>query len=151
VANTASTFKFEDRNEVILARRRHFETVFILNPGMDEKAVEEVIEKNALLVANTEGSLLRQDDWGKLRMAYDIEKHAQGRYFYFRYIGAATTVKALERSLRLDANCMRFQTVRLSENLSTKEIDELMQKAPHEKSTSPTTQNDDQSHFEFMS
>lgn len=149
MANTAESFKFEDRNQVITSRRRHFETIFVLSPAMEDKAVEDFVEKNVQLVGNTDGTLLRQDDWGKLKMAYEMEKHAQGRFFYFRYIGSAATVKALERSLKLFADCMRFQTVRLSENLSENEINDLMQRAPREPGVSPTAQSEE--NFEYMS
>jgi len=148
VTEAAKVERFYTREGTLTARRRHFETIFILNPGMDEKLVQEMIEKNAQLVGNTEGTLLRQDDWGKLRLAYPLDKHAQGRYFYFRYVGAATTVAALERSFRLDANCLRYQTVRLSGDLSQQEIDDLMQRAPREPQMSPTAQSDD--NYEFM-
>jgi len=127
-------------------RQRHYETVFILTPAIAEPLGKELVEKNAKLVADLNGSLLRQDDWGKKRMAYSINKHAMGRYVYFRYIGTEEVVKALERSLKLDASVLRFQSVRLSDPLSGEQIRDLTERAPREASSAPTVRGDDDEH-----
>lgn len=138
-----------DRPTTLSARRRDYETVFILNPSIDAAKVTELVEKTKKIIADTEGTLLRFDEWGKLRMAYEIEKHAQGNYFYSRYIGSAQTVKAFERLMKLDVNFIRFQTVRLSEDLSADEIELKKRKVPEEKILAPHQSDDEDLEFSY--
>lgn len=126
-----------DRTKTIEARKRHYECIFIFSPAMDEAAVTALLGKAVAEIEKNDGEMLRKDDWGKMRMAYEIEKHAQGRYFYVRYIAPIKAIAAFERILKLDANCLRFQTVKLSDDLSSQEIQDLIQKAPNEVPKAP--------------
>lgn len=132
------------RRSEIAGRRRDYETIFIVTPGAEEKNVTEIIEKLSRIIQERSGTLLRKDDWGKLRMAYEIEKHAQGRYFYLRYLGSSEIVKELERNLKLDVNIIRYQTVRLSDDLTEVEQEELKERAPKEVPMSPTMSKADE-------
>jgi len=125
-------------------RKRHYETIFIVNPQMSDADAKELIEKNSKVLSQYGGTSLRQDDWGKRRMAYIIEKHQMGRYIYFRYIAPAKAVSELERSLKLDAQVMRYQTVKLSEVLSQEEIDSSIERATREASSSPAYRQDEE-------
>ncbi|MBN8554794.1 MAG: 30S ribosomal protein S6 [Deltaproteobacteria bacterium] len=127
----------------VAERKRHYETVFVISPSVADAASKEISDKNAKLVSDTNGTILRQDDWGKKRMAYMIEKHAMGHYYFFRYVGTQDTVKAFERSLKLDANILRFQTVKLSEPLSKDEISRLVERASKEQSFAPSIRGDE--------
>lgn len=124
-------------------RQRHYETVFILSPTLNETQVKEIIAKNAKTLQDAGATSLRQDEWGKKRMAYAIQKHSVGHYFYFRYIGTEECVRLLERSLKLDAFVLRFQTVRLSAPLDQEQIKKLVERAPKEISSAPTLRGDD--------
>ncbi len=147
-AATLSNEIYSDRASELLARKKHYETIFVLAPGTEEKTVTSLIEKFTGIIESRGGTCLRKDDWGKLRLAHEIEKHQQGRYFYFRYIGSSEIVKEFERSLKLDMNVLRFQTVRLSETLSEAEQEDLKTRAPKEASTPPNVSRHEES-FEF--
>jgi small subunit ribosomal protein S6 len=126
-------------------RQRHYETIFILSPALTETVLKQIAERSAKILTDTKAASLRQDDWGKKRMAYSIAKHAMGHYFYFRYIGTQETVAALERSLKLDANVLRFMTVKLSEQpLTQEQVDTLVERAPREVSSVPSARGDDE-------
>ena len=124
-------------------RQREYETIFILSPSIAEGAVKDIVGRTSKILSDTKATSLRQDDWGKKRMAYSINKHAMGHYFYFRYIGTQETVAAFERSLKLDANVLRFMTVRLSDPLSQDEIQTLVERAPKEATQAPSARPDD--------
>lgn len=131
-----------DRERVKL-RKRHYETIFVLSPKLDDKKKKTVIEKNVQAVSKAEGTILRNDDWGKRKMAYMIQKHAQAFYNYFRYIGTNQTVQSLERSLKLDADVLRFQIISLSDVLSDEAVQDLIQRAPKEPSVPPIPRHDE--------
>jgi small subunit ribosomal protein S6 len=125
-------------------RKRHYETIFIVSPAVTDAEAKKLAEKNAALITENNSTILRQDDWGKKKMAYEIEKHAMGRYYYFRYIGTHVCVNALERSLKLDANVLRYKTVRLSSDVLTEAAQaKLVEAAPQEESSAPSFRRND--------
>lgn len=149
VVNTLNPDIYTKRSDTIANRKRHYETIFILAPGTDEKVVTALLEKYTTSLETLGSSILRKDDWGKMKLAHEIEKHGQGRYFYYRYIATASAVLELERNLKLEVAILRFLTVRLSDVLSGAEQEDLKQRAAKEPSTPPNhTRADEYSDFE---
>jgi len=129
----------------IPSRRRHYETIFILSPTLNETDVQEVIKKNVATLEQYKTDILRQDDWAKKRLAHIIDKHQIGRYFYFRYIGTSEAVREFERNLKLDARVVRYQSVALSNHpLSSEEIAVLVERAPREQSSAPSVRQEEE-------
>lgn len=143
MAELAKTW--DDRSSKLAQRRRHYETIFVVSPAVEESTLKALTDKLTQVLKEAGAEILRQDHWGKLRMAYEIEKHATGDYFYYRYIGGINCVAALERALKLDASILRYQTVRLSEDLTNEEIQALIERAPKEASVPPNVSVDDES------
>lgn len=131
------------RPNEISSRRRHYETIYIISPVVNDAEAKTIMEKNLATLAQFKGTSLRTDDWGKKRMAHPIEKHQMGRYHYFRYISTAEGLKEIERNLKLDARVIRFQTVALSNPLSAEEIALLVERAPREISMAPSVRQDE--------
>lgn len=146
MAEAAVDLKKYDRS-ILKDRKRHYETIFVMNPSLDDKTITTTVEKLKKVLDETNAALLRADDWGKKKLAYEMDKHQQGRYFYFRYISNVDSVNGLERLAKLDTSILRYQTVRLSGILSDQEVKELTEKAPDEPSVAPPQQNDD---FDFV-
>ncbi len=125
--------------------KRHYEIVFVLSPTIDAAKTEEVLGKLDRIGKETGAEFLRKDNWGKMRMAYEIEKHQTGHYFYYRFISARESVRELERAMRLDSTFLRFQTVRLSDDLSEADIQSLIERAPKEASVAPNSRSEEES------
>jgi small subunit ribosomal protein S6 len=64
------------------------------------------------------GSLFVKDNWGKIRMAYPINKSRYAKYFLLDFVAPATVPLELERVIGLDKNFVRFLTVCLEKNVS---------------------------------
>lgn len=136
------------RDQVLAERRRHYETIYVLNPSLGDSEAEAILNRMLGVMEKSGATILRKDQWGKLKLAMEMKKHQQGRFIYLRYIGSSDTVKALERNLKIDPNMIVFQTVRLSDDfLSQEEIDDLVRRAPTEESVSPTAWDEDEGDY----
>jgi ribosomal protein S6 len=62
--------------------------------------------------------LFVKDAWGKIRMAYPINKQRVAKYFLLDFAATADVPLELERLIRLDKNFIRFLTVCLDKNIS---------------------------------
>jgi small subunit ribosomal protein S6 len=93
---------------------RKYETIFILQPELAEADVKSVTDKVEDIIATYKGAMIRLDDWGARKLAYPINKHPRGRYYYLRFDGGAELVAELERRFRLDEKVLRFLTVNIT-------------------------------------
>jgi small subunit ribosomal protein S6 len=88
-----------------------YETVFILDPGLDENQVNEEVEKTTNLITTNGGKILDLQRWGRKRLAYEINKKRDGVYTLIKHDSTGEVVKELERRLRLNDSVMRVMTV----------------------------------------
>ena len=90
---------------------QEYETVFILDPGLDENQVNEEVQKVEGLITGHGGKVLDVQRWGRKRLAYEIRRKRDGVYTLIKHESTGESVKDLERRLRLDENVMRVLTV----------------------------------------
>jgi small subunit ribosomal protein S6 len=57
------------------------------------------------------GILLKIENWGRRKLAYEVKKQLKGIYIFFRYLGSAGLVEEVERNLRLSDGVIKYQTV----------------------------------------
>ncbi|MFQ5736375.1 MAG: 30S ribosomal protein S6 [Thermodesulfobacteriota bacterium] len=93
-----------------------YETVGIIKPDVGDDVVKGVIGKATELLTSGGGELIKLDEWGRRRLAYPIQKKNEGYYFVLTYSSLPETSKGIERSLKLNEDVLRYQTVRLDEN-----------------------------------
>lgn len=105
-------------------RAREYETIFIMRANADTKQAEKVLDRVREVISSQEGKLLEIDNWGRRKLAYEIEKASRGVFVYVRYAGYEGLVLELERNLGLLDEVLRFQTVLISPrvDMSTYEV-----------------------------
>ena len=92
-----------------------YETVCIVRPDVGDDVIKGVIAKSSELAASEGGEVLKLDEWGRRRLAYPIMKKNEGYYFVLTYSSLPEVSKELERTLRLNEDVLRYQTVKLKE------------------------------------
>ena len=53
---------------------RKYEAIFILDPDLEEEQAQSAIEKVKGIITQTNGEILKVEDWGKRKLAYDVKK-----------------------------------------------------------------------------
>lgn len=99
---------------------RIYETIYICPPNLDEERLEDFCDLIRETIYDNGGKIIKQEKWGKRRLAYTIKRFNEGVYFYFLYGGEKVNVDEVERRLRLADECVRFLTVRLDLELKGK-------------------------------
>jgi len=97
-----------------------YETIFIINPNLADEETAGVIKKMQDVVAKQGGEMLKFEDWGKKKLAYEIKKHKRGHYAFFQFKAAPTAVSELERTYKLTDSIIKFLTVKLEKELRTR-------------------------------
>jgi len=97
---------------------RMYETIYIVQPDLGEEEIKTLSTKVQDVVANMNGDFKRLEDWGTRKLAYPINKNPRGRYFYLRFDGDSPLIAELERRLRLDDKVIRYQSVKLDQDVA---------------------------------
>ena len=96
---------------------RMYETIYIVQPDLGDEEIKALSTKVQDIVANMNGDFKRLEDWGTRKLAYAINKNPRGRYFYLRFDGDSALIAELERRLRLDDKVIRYQSVKLEQEV----------------------------------
>ena len=91
-----------------------YETVFIINPSVEEAGVKSLIQKFSDLI-NNDGKVESVEELGKKKLAYEINKNSEGIYVLINFDAAPSLIKELERVYRITDDVMKFIVVRKDE------------------------------------
>ena len=97
-----------------------YESIFIINPNMSDDETNAVIKKMQDVVAKQGGEMVKSEDWGKKKLAYEVKKQKRGHYAFFQFKAAPAAVSELERTYKLTDAVIKFLTVKLEKELRVK-------------------------------
>ena len=91
-----------------------YETVFIVNPSVEEAGVKELTQKFSDLI-NSDGKVESVEEMGKRKLAYEIKKNSEGIYVLINFEANPALIKELERVYRITDEVIKFIVVRKDE------------------------------------
>ena len=100
-----------------------YEKIMILNPGLDAKAVEETVEKVKEKITKQGGEILKSENWGTRKLAYELNKQDKGIYILLLFKSPPSTILELERFCKVTDTVIKFMVVRLQKK---KQIEAVM-------------------------
>ncbi len=89
-----------------------YETVFIINPNATEEEAAAVTEKIKGVI-ETGGTVMEVSEWGKKRLAYEIQKLREGYYVLIKFEAVPQTLEELNHIFRITENVLRGIVVKL--------------------------------------
>ena len=97
---------------------RLYDLVFIIRPATPEEEIKKVLAAIENACTEKGAKIEKAETWGTRKLAYKVMKHREGIYFYQQ---VRTThgdlVRELERRLGVLDSVIKYQTVRLDEDL----------------------------------
>lgn len=91
---------------------RHYEVMVILDPDLEERTVAPSLDTYLNVVKKDGGNVNKVDIWGRRRLAYDINKKAEGIYAVLDLQCSPAAVAELDRQLSLNESVMRTKVMR---------------------------------------
>lgn len=92
---------------------RAYEVMVILDPDLEERTVAPSLEQYLNNVVVKDGGTVGSVDvWGRRRLAYEIDKNAEGIYAVIELQAEPATVKELDRQLSLNESVLRTKVIR---------------------------------------
>ena len=93
---------------------REYEVMVILDPSLEERTVQPSLDKYLNVIRKDGGSVENVDVWGRRRLAYEIQKNAEGIYAVIQLTAEPDTVKEFDRQLGLNESVLRTKVMRPS-------------------------------------
>ena len=111
---------------------RKYETIFILDPDLEDEQALSVIEKVKGIITQTKGEILKVEDWGKRKLAYEVKKKPRGHYILIHFLGSPALLSELERNFRVIDAVIKYQSVRLGDRQTSSSEGPIMEEIPEE-------------------
>ena len=89
-----------------------YELAVVVNAKIEDDARADVIEKVKALITRFGGNVTDIDEWGKKRLAYEIQKMKEGYYYFIHFESDATTPDEIEQRIRIMDNVLRYLCVK---------------------------------------
>lgn len=84
----------------------------LVDPEADEEKVGQVVDRVKGVVSDKGGQVSTVDTWGRRKLAYEIDRKAEGIYFVASFQAEAPALAELDRVLSLADEVLRFKIVR---------------------------------------
>src|SRR5262245_58300015 len=98
-------------------RKREYETIYILRPDSTTDVIAQVNQKVRGVIEAGGGTLLKIDNWGKRKLAYEVKKQLKGIYLFFSYLRTAGPREEGERLRRVTESVMRYYSGKIAGNV----------------------------------
>jgi small subunit ribosomal protein S6 len=91
---------------------RRYEMMIILDPELEERTVQPSLDQFLTVIKNSGGAVEKVDVWGRRRLAYSIDKKAEGIYAIVDLTSEPAAVRELDRQLNLNEAILRTKVLR---------------------------------------
>ena len=89
-----------------------YELVLVVNAKIEDDARAAVVDKAKTYVERFGGTVTEVEDWGKKKLAYEIQHMKEGFYYFIQFEADATCPAELEKRVRIMDNVLRYLVVR---------------------------------------
>ena len=89
-----------------------YELALIVSAKIEDDARTATVEKAKEYITRAGGTVTEVEDWGKKKLAYDIQKMSEGYYYFIQFEAAGTAPAVVERDVRIMDNVLRFLVVK---------------------------------------
>ena len=92
-----------------------YEILLLLDPDLPDDRQGDVVARIRDLVVKGGGELERHDEWGRRKLAYEIDKKGEGTYHLLHVSCAPDTLDEVSRVLKIDDGVLRHMATRRSQ------------------------------------
>lgn len=89
-----------------------YELALVVSAKIEDEAREAVVEKAKNYVTRYGGTITEVEEWGKKRLAYEIQKMREGFYYFIQFEAEPTCPAEVERHVRIMDNVLRYLVVK---------------------------------------
>ena len=93
-----------------------YELALVVSAKLDNEGVAAVVDNAKQLIERFGGQVSEVEEWGKRKLAYEIQKQTEAFYFFVQFEADATAPAEIESRMRIMENVLRYLVIRKDEN-----------------------------------
>jgi small subunit ribosomal protein S6 len=94
---------------------KRYELVFVVHPDRTDEEARKAADRLKDVVAREGGEVMKVEEWGKRKLAYEVRKQSKGTYFLMLFSGDGRIINEVERTCRISDDTLRYLTVQVDE------------------------------------
>ncbi|MDD3369840.1 MAG: 30S ribosomal protein S6 [Lachnospiraceae bacterium] len=92
-----------------------YELAVVVSAKIEDEERAAVLDKVKALVEKFGGTITDVDDWGKKKLAYEVQKMTEAFYYFIHFEAETTTPGEIESRIRIMDNVIRYLCVKQDE------------------------------------
>ena len=92
-----------------------YELCVVVSAKIEDEERAKVIDKCKAYVERFGGTITEVDEWGKKKLAYEVQKMKEAFYYFIRFEAESTAPAEIENRVRIMDNVIRYLCVRQDE------------------------------------
>ena len=83
-----------------------------MSAKVEDEVRDAVVEKAKSYITRYNGTITEVEEWGKKKLAYEIQKMREGYYYFIQFDASAECPAEIERRVRIMEPVMRYLCVK---------------------------------------
>ena len=123
----------------------NYEIVYIIHPALQEGRLVDIKSKIHEKLTSLKGKVLYDDNWGKKKLAYAIDKQKYGTYLFCQFLLDGKNIQEINTDCELNSNILRHLITRIdsSQVLDEKDKKELKNQTKTDDKSSKETEKEE--------
>ncbi|MBR2950321.1 MAG: 30S ribosomal protein S6 [Lachnospiraceae bacterium] len=92
-----------------------YELAVVVSARIEDEERAAAVGKCKALIERFGGTITNVDEWGKKRLAYEIQKMKEGFYYFIAFEAETSAPAEIERRIRIMDNVLRYLIVKQDE------------------------------------
>lgn len=89
-----------------------YELALVVSAKIEDDARAQVVDKAKAIIEKAGGTVTDVEEWGKKRLAYEIQKMKEGYYYFIQFDGNTDSPAQIEANVRIMESVIRYLCVR---------------------------------------
>ena len=89
-----------------------YELCVVVSAKIEDEERAQVVDKCKALVERFGGQITEVDEWGKKRLAYEVQKMKEAFYYFIKFEAESTVPAEIESRIRIMDNVVRYLCVK---------------------------------------
>lgn len=89
-----------------------YELAVVVSAKIEDEERAAVVDKCKALIERFGRTITNVDDWGKKRLAYEIQKMKEGFYYFIQFEAESSAPAEIESRIRIMDNVLRYLVVK---------------------------------------
>ena len=86
---------------------RLYESVILVQSNLDSEQRDGLFQKLESVISENNGKILKKDEWGKKKLAYEINKQNEAHYSFYEFYGNEQIINEMKRLMKINEAFLR--------------------------------------------